>query len=100
MLPALSVSKSVSAYSPSFSSKLKMTSVITAVAVATERTNAAVATTALMRKAGDFMQIIPATADRRVKSFLRSDKSAERSSDDRKTRELHEQREKPIEAGL
>jgi hypothetical protein len=47
-----------------------MTSVVTAVAVAIERTKAAVATTALMRKVGAFMQIIPATARRRVKTFL------------------------------
>jgi hypothetical protein len=50
MLPALSVSKSVSAYSPSFPPKLKMTFVVAAVAVASERAKTAVAATALIRK--------------------------------------------------
>jgi hypothetical protein len=47
-----------------------MTSVVTAAAVATEKMNAAVAATALMLKVRDFMQIIPASPDRRVKTFL------------------------------
>jgi hypothetical protein len=54
-----------------------MKSVVTAAAEATERAKAANSATAVMLKVGDFMQIIPATARRRVKTFLLDDKSAE-----------------------
>jgi hypothetical protein len=46
-----------------------MTSVVTAAAEATERTNAVVTATALMLKVGDFMRIIPTSARRCVKTF-------------------------------
>src|SRR5205823_9017368 len=70
MLPALSVSKSVSAYSPSSSSQLKMTSVVAAEIVASERKKIAVPATAPMRTVGDVMQIIPTGAGRRVKNLF------------------------------
>src|SRR5205823_7446461 len=78
MLPALSVSKSVSAYSPSSSSQLKMTSVVAAEIVASERKKIAVPATAPMRTVGDVMQIIPTGAGRRVKNlFCSHDTSAD-----------------------
>src|SRR5439155_12459517 len=76
----LSVSKSVSAYSPSSSSKLKMTFVVAAVAAASESAKTAVAATALIRRqVGDFMETIPTGAGRRVKHvFVKSRSSQSR----------------------
>src|SRR5439155_18846908 len=71
MLPALSVSKSVSAYSPSSSAQLKMTSVVVAVAAARERTKSAIVAMALIGKLlGDFMKITPPGACPGVKHIL------------------------------
>src|SRR6267142_5144953 len=71
MLLASSVSKSVSAYSPSSSSKLKMTFVVCAVALAIEKAKTEVATTAPIRKQiGVFIVIIPPEPGFQVKNVL------------------------------
>src|SRR6267378_2010159 len=80
MLPALSVSKSVSAYSPSPCPKLKMTFVVAAVTVASERVKTAVAATALIRRSGgNFIETIPTGAGCRVKKVFATSRSSQSS---------------------